>query len=274
MYPPAEGSTSGSSGGSGGSTSTSSDCVNDFGTHASGMVAGYEFGTAKDADIVSVGVQAGCDEPARVSDLLSGLSWIKAHHSNANDTQTPSTAIALLPYNVDAGDPAADSIKQSIDRLTADGVLFAVAAGDAHRTACSFVPANMPNVITVGGIDVEEGAQSATPWAWTNFDSCVDILAPAVKIRSASPSCFECTAVMSRTANAAASVAGVMASFVQSTPDADFSQVRQAVVAGSTLQLVQNPQFPYQRTTRRVLQTLLSLSVFEVKDVTDAIDAT
>jgi hypothetical protein len=245
-------------------TADGATCVRDLGTHVAAAAAGFEFGTAKDADIVSVGVRPGCGGTARVSDLLAGLDWIHAHHS-AN--VAPDSAVAIIPYVISAQDPASEALKRSIDSLVASGVSFAVAAGDLHQDACGFVPANMDNVITVGGVEVDESSVSARPWAWSNFDKCVDVFAPAVRVRSASPECFECTASLSRTGTAAARVAGIMAQFIQTNTNASGADVKTAILEGATRQLIQNPQFPYRQTTRSVAQSLLNLDVFEVRDV-------
>ena len=240
------------------------NCARDLGTHAAAAVGGFEFGSAKDVDIVSVGVRPGCGGQARVSDLLAGLDWIYNHY---NSSIHPDSAVALLPFVISAHDPAAELVKRSIERLVSVGVSFAVAAGDTHEDACQYVPANMESVVTVGGALVSDGSDSAKPWAWSNFDKCVDIFAPAVDVRSASPECFECTASLSRTGTAAARVAGIMTQFVQTNTNASSSDVKRAVLGGGTNQLIQNPQFPYRRTTRLVAQSLLNLSVFEVRGV-------
>ena len=239
-------------------------CARDFGTHAAASVAGFEFGTAKDADIVSVGVRPGCGGTGQVSDLLAGLSWIRDHHQ-AN--VSPGAAIALVPFAINAQDPASDAVKRSIQDLIGKGVSFAVAAGDVHKDACDYVPANMQNVITVGGVAVDAASLTAKPWAWTNFDKCVDVFAPAVQVRSASSECFECTASLSRTGTAAARVAGIMAQFIQTNSNASSATVKAAVIDGSTNQFIQSPPFPYRQTTRSVAQSLLNLDVFEVRDV-------
>ena len=239
-------------------------CTRDLGTHAAAAAVGYEFGTAKDADVVSVGVRAGCGGTGYVSDVLAGLDWILAHHGDGEDVES---AIAVFPYTISTDEPASALVARRIEDLVARRVSFAVAAGDTHVDACKFVPANMQSVVTVGGVRVSDDSTSARPWAWTNFNRCVDIFAPAVSIRSASPECFECTSVVSRTANAAARVAGVMAQFIQTNVNASSSDVKAAIMAGATEQLMQNPQFPFRSTTRAVLQSLLDLDIFEVRDV-------
>ena len=54
----------------------------------------------------------------------------------------------------------------------ADGVTYAVAAGNESRDACNGSPASGPEAITVGSSTVDEGRSS-----FSNFGSCLDLFA-------------------------------------------------------------------------------------------------
>lgn len=241
-------------------------CSRDLGTHLGAAVGGFEFGSAKDVDLVSVGVVPGCGGTAKASDLLAGLDWMRAHYL---DNVHPDSAVALISPYISSQDPASEAIAKSVQLLDNMGIAFAAAAGDLHQNACGYVPPNMPNVLTVGGVSVDQDTLSAKPWAWSNFGKCVDVFAPSMNIRSASPACFECTSTQSRTATAASRVAGLMAQYVQSQTNASSAIINDAVLQASTQQMIREQQFPFRQTTRNVAQSLLSLSVFEVRDVTN-----
>ena len=121
----------------------------------------------------------------------------------------------------------------------------AVSAGHrSHADSCDFVPAGLPGVVTVAAADITHDATSATPWSWSNFGQCVDIWAPGVNIESASPDCFECTAVYSGTSQATPLVSGLVAAFLSTNPTADPEAVKlglQKVAAVNVLDVLGHP---------------------------------
>lgn len=239
-------------------------CSRDTGTYLAAAVGGFEFGTAKDVDLVSVGVKR-CEEGStRVSDVMAGLDWLETHY---RENVAPEVAVALISLTVPAAEPASHILEDRIRSLTELGVVFSVAAGNHHDDACDYVPANMDEVLTVGGAKMASDALSAAPWAWTNFGTCVDLFAPCTKIVSASSGCYECTATLSSTAVAAARSAGVMAQYLETNARALPVDIKNSVLEASTVQYMQSPKFPYRTTTQRVLQSILTLNVFEVTSV-------
>ena len=63
-----------------------------------------------------------------------------------------------------------DAIKASI----ADGLPYAIAAGNESQSACTRSPARVKSAMTVGGTD-----KSDRQWNRSNFGPCPDLYAPA-----------------------------------------------------------------------------------------------
>ncbi len=102
--------------------------------------------------------------------MIAGLDYvIRNHEPNAK-------AVA----NMSLGGGANASVDTAVNNLIADGVTVVVAAGNSGADACNSSPARVPNAITVAA------SNSANVFAsWSNYGSCVDIIAPGVGITSA-----------------------------------------------------------------------------------------
>jgi subtilisin family serine protease len=114
--------------------------------------------------------------------------------------------------------------------------------------ACDFVPAGLPGVMTVAAADVTHDATTAFPWSWSNYGQCVDIWAPGVEIESASPDCFECTAVYSGTSQATPLVSGLIAAHLAANPTDDAEDVKKKLQAAAAVNLLEVMGHPYDTT--------------------------
>ena len=110
------------------------------------------------------------------------------------------------------------------------------------------MPAGLPGVITVAAADITHDATKAFPWSWSNYGQCVDIWAPGVEIESASPDCFECTAIYSGTSQATPLVSGLIASHLSANAADDPEAVKKALQENAAVNVLEVLGHPYDTT--------------------------
>lgn len=124
--------------------------------------------------------------------------------------------------------------------------------------SCDFVPSGLPGVITVAAADVTHDATKAFPWSWSNYGQCVEIWAPGVEIESASPDCFECTAVYSGTSQATPLVSGLVAAHLSANPNDDPEAVKKALQSSAAVNVLEVLGHPYDTTPNFFAQVRLA----------------
>ncbi|MFL5537694.1 MAG: S8 family peptidase [Longimicrobiaceae bacterium] len=191
------------------------DC-HGHGTHVSGTIGGIFSGVAKNVTI-RVGRVVNCSGGGTASMVIAGMDWVAA-----NGTHPAVVNMSLGYGNV-------TSVKNAAENLVAAGFVVAVAAGNGNFAgqpidACTESPANAPNVLTVGATDNTDKEAS-----FSNYGTCVDILAPGVAIYSSDYSVTNQVVSMSGTSMASPHVAGVAALYLQNNPTATPAQVAAAV---------------------------------------------
>jgi subtilisin family serine protease len=149
------------------------DC-NGHGTHVAGTIGGSTNGVAKGVNLVAVRV-LGCNGSGSWSGIIAGLDYVIGNHADG----APAVA------NMSLGGPASSAVDAAVRRSIADGVSFAIAAGNGNsggvaQDACKSSPARVTEAITVGATDSTDRKAS-----WSNFGKCVDLFAPGVGIISA-----------------------------------------------------------------------------------------
>jgi subtilisin family serine protease len=194
------------------------DC-NGHGTHVAGTVAGAAYGVAKQAQLVAVRV-LDCNGSGYLSSVVNGLDWIAKNHGIG----TPGVV------NMSLGGGASSTLDSAVESLVSKGIPVVVAAGNSAASACTASPARTPGAITVA-------ASSATDVfaSFSNFGSCVDVIAPGVDVRSAWISSNTSTAILNGTSMAAPHVAGVVASLLSDgylTPGSIDYQLKQGSATG------------------------------------------
>ncbi len=202
-----------------GDGATAADC-HGHGSHVAGTVGGLYSGVAK-AVTIWMGRVVNCQGGGTSSMVIAGMDWIAANGAK------PGVVNMSLGYgNVTA-------VRDAATRLVAAGFTVAVAAGNGNFigqpiNACNESPANSPNVLTVGATDTNDKEAS-----FSNFGTCVDLLAPGVNIVSSDYSVTNQVVGMSGTSMASPHVAGVAAQYLSSNPTATPAQVNAAIMAAT-----------------------------------------
>jgi subtilisin family serine protease len=194
------------------------DC-NGHGTHVSGTVGGSTFGVAKSVSLVAVRVLS-CSGSGSTSGVIAGVDFVTANH------QPGQLAVA----NMSLGGGASTALDNAVSRSIADGVVYAIAAGNSNANAANSSPARVAAAITVGSSTINDQRSS-----FSNFGSVVDIFAPGSSIVSAWFSSDMASATLSGTSMATPHVAGVAARVLQDNPTLTPAGVRNAIVNAATL---------------------------------------
>jgi len=202
-------------------TDGTSDC-NGHGTHVAGTVAGTTFGVAPAAAIVPVRV-LDCSGSGSTSGVIAGINWATAHH------QAGVPAVA----NMSLGGGYSPALNAAVRSAVADGITFAVAAGNSNADACDASPASEPLAVTVGATTSSDARAS-----YSNFGSCVDIFAPGSGILSASNASTSGSRLLSGTSMASPHVAGAAALLLSGSPGATPQAVATALTQGATANVV------------------------------------
>lgn len=199
------------------------DC-NGHGTHVAGTVGGSAHGVAKNVTIVAVRV-LNCSGSGTTAGVIAGIDYVTSNHA----TQ-PATA------NMSLGGGASTALDSAVRNSIADGVTYAIAAGNANANACNGSPARVAEAITVGATTRTDARAS-----FSNYGTCLDLFAPGASITSAWSTSDTATNTISGTSMATPHVAGVAALALQGTPAATPAQIRDAIVNSATTGVVTNP---------------------------------
>jgi subtilisin family serine protease len=204
----------------------SADDCNGHGTHVAGTIGSTTYGVAKSVSLVAVRV-LDCGGSGSTSGVIAGIDWVTGNHTNG-------AAVA----NMSLGGSVSSALDAAVSRSIADGVTYAVAAGNGNRggkaqDACNYSPARTPDALTVGATD-----KTDTKARWSNYGACVDWFAPGVSITSAWSTGDTATNTISGTSMATPHVAGVAALYLQGNPGASPALVRAALWANLTTGVV------------------------------------
>ena len=202
--------------------STANDC-NGHGTHVAGTVGGSTYGVAKGVSLKAVRV-LNCSGSGTTSGVIAGINWVTSNH-------TTGKAVA----NMSLGGSASSALDTAVRNSIADGIVYAIAAGNSNANACNYSPARVSDAITVGATTSTDARAS-----YSNFGSCLDLFAPGSSITSAWNTSNTATNTISGTSMATPHVAGVAALYLQGH-NATPLQVRDAIVNAATQSKIGNP---------------------------------
>lgn len=202
--------------------SNPTDC-NGHGTHVAGSIGGATYGVAKQVTLHGVRV-LDCSGSGYTSGVVAGIDWVTAN------AMRPAVA------NMSLGGGASSTLDVALSNSVAAGIVYVVAAGNANSDACNSSPAREPSAITVGATDNGDGRAS-----FSNYGACLDIFAPGVSVLSAYHTSDTASATLSGTSMASPHVAGVVARYLQSAPNALPAEVAAAITGAATTNVVTNP---------------------------------
>lgn len=193
---------------------------NGHGTHVAGTIAAKNndigvVGVAPDARLYAVKV---LDKRGSgfMSDVIAGVNWVAIN------------ADIIEVANMSLGGSKSSTLNTAVENAVRAGVVFVVAAGNNSGDACLKSPASARNAITVSALDDRDGISNDDPFAYfSNYGSCVDMIAPGVLILSTWKGGEYNT--ISGTSMASPHVAGAAALYLANNPSANPSKVADAL---------------------------------------------
>jgi subtilisin family serine protease len=187
------------------------DC-HGHGTHVAGTIGGATYGVAKGVKLVAVRV-LNCSGSGTWSGVIAGIDWVIDDHD-------PGPAVA----NMSLGGGASDAVDTAVRNAIADGITFAIAAGNSNADACRYSPARVGEALTVGATTNSDAKAS-----YSNWGKCLDLFAPGSSITSAWRTSDTATNTISGTSMATPHVAGVAALHLHGSPGSTPTQVADAL---------------------------------------------
>lgn len=194
---------------------SAADC-HGHGSHVAGTAAGASYGVAKGAAIWAARV-VNCSGGGQVSMAIAAVDWVTAN------------GIPPAVVNMSLGYGDVQSLRTAVENSVAAGVVYSVAAGNGNFfgtpvNACFESPAGAPNALTVGAT-----ASNDTEASFSNYGTCVDLLAPGLSITSAWYTTNTATNTISGTSMATPHVAGAAALYLSANPSATPAVVMSAL---------------------------------------------
>jgi subtilisin family serine protease len=194
---------------------SAADC-HGHGSHVAGTVGGTYSGVAKGVAI-RAGRVVNCSGGGTASMAIAGMDWIRLN------------GLRPAVVNISLGYGNLASVRTAASNLVAAGFTVVAAAGNGDFAgtpidACTESPAGAPTVITVGST-----TSTDTESSFSNYGTCVDILAPGSGIYSSDYLVTNQVVPKSGTSMASPHVAGVAAQYLQTHPTASPGTVWKAI---------------------------------------------
>ncbi|KAI9221629.1 peptidase S8/S53 domain-containing protein [Blastocladiella britannica] len=199
------------------------------GTAVAAIAASKTYGVAKKAKIVSVRAMSG-EGYGRWSDVIAALQWIKA---NANRSPYRSSLGAIVNLSIEG--PVNGVVNRMIAQVQRAGIQVVIAAGNNAEDACITSPASATAMFDGNNGPISVAASDATDSMayFTNFGSCVDVIAPGDSVTTIYDM------VVSGTSFAAPAVAGTMALYMSANPWLGTPSMRAWIRYRATKDLIQ-----------------------------------
>ncbi len=199
---------------------------NGHGTHVAGTIGAIDndfgvIGVAPGVNLYAVRVLNNAGS-GWMSDVIAGVDWV-ANPDNNIDVA-----------NMSLGGSKSITLNAAVENAVSAGVVFVVAAGNNSGNACDKSPASAPSAITVSALDDRPVNNLDDPFAYfSNYGSCVDMIAPGVLILSTWKGGGYNT--ISGTSMASPHVAGAAALYLASNTSANPAQVESALQLAGNL---------------------------------------
>lgn len=163
-----------------------------------------------------------CNGSGTTSGVIAGVGWVTAN------------AVKPAVANMSLGGGASTSLDNAVRNSINSGVTYALAAGNGDflgrpADACNGSPSRVTEALTVGATDKIDKEAS-----FSNYGTCVDILAPGVGITSAWYQSDTQTNTISCTSMATPHVAGAAALYLSANTGASPSQVASALIGNAS----------------------------------------
>jgi len=128
------------------------------------------------------------------------------------------------------------ALNNAVTAAITAGVTFALAAGNENQDACNTSPASTPTAITVGATTIaDNGANDIDERSsFSNFGTCVHILAPGELIKSDWIGSNTATQTISGTSMASPHVCGAAALYLADHPTATPATIKSYLIAQAT----------------------------------------
>jgi len=190
------------------------------GTHCGGTAGGRVYGVAREARLYSV-KSLGDSGSGQGSWQLGAIDWV------AQRGRRP----VVLSMSL-GGRGTSNAYRNTLRNAMRAGVTIVVAAGNENTDACGFSPAFSPDVVTVGSTDSRNQRSG-----FSNFGSCVDIMAPGSGVASLGHRGNNAVATMSGTSMACPHVAGGAALILGRNPSTSVARVRSGLESASNAEV-------------------------------------
>ncbi|MEU6213314.1 S8 family peptidase [Streptomyces sp. NPDC047023] len=193
------------------------------GTHVAGTVAGNAYGVAKKARIVGVRVLDN-NGSGTTAQVVAGIDWVTRN------------AVKPAVANMSLGGSADSALDTAVRNSIASGITYGLAAGNESTNASTKSPARVAEGITVGATTNTDAKAS-----YSNYGTVLDIFAPGSSITSAWATGDTATNTISGTSMATPHVVGAAALYLSQNTSSTPAQVRDALVAAATPNVVTSP---------------------------------
>ncbi|GGS29757.1 MULTISPECIES: putative Ig domain-containing protein [Actinokineospora] len=201
---------------------SNTDC-HGHGTHVAGTVGGTAYGVAKGVRLVAVKA-LDCQGSGSTQSIVSAVDWVTAN------------AVKPAVANMSLGGGASTAMDNAVRNSITSGVVYSIASGNSNANACNTSPARVTEALTVNASTSTDARAS-----FSNWGTCTDLFGPGQDITSAWHSSDTATNTISGTSMAAPHVAGVVALYLSTHPNATVTQTNQAIINASSSGKISNP---------------------------------